>query len=152
MSRVFVSRADEVGVTQALSGMSESNETKQHDREQGKLRRKWRAFWRVGLGSVLVLAGIAMCVLPGPGLLTIIAGLALMADEVPLAARIMDSLKARLRRAEEQLLHRRDERRQARADESATDASSPRFERRVVTRFEQQDAQATNSSRDTSDN
>ncbi len=58
-------------------------------------RRYWRRFWRVGVGSVLILAGIAMCVLPGPGILTIVAGLAVMADEVPLAERLMNRLKDR---------------------------------------------------------
>lgn len=66
-------------------------------------RRHWRRLWRVGVGSVLVLAGIAMCVLPGPGIVTIIAGLAVMADEVPAAERLMNYLKRRAREAKDRI-------------------------------------------------
>ena len=55
----------------------------------------WSKFWRIGLGSLLILAGIAMLVLPGPGIVTIIAGLAVMASEVPPAERLMHYLRER---------------------------------------------------------
>jgi len=69
-------------------------------------RRHLRRLWRVGLGSLLIIAGLAMCVLPGPGLLTIVAGLALMADEVPFAQRIIDKLTEKARRLEEKVRDR----------------------------------------------
>jgi hypothetical protein len=41
-------------------------------------REVWRQTWRLGVaavGGLLVLAGIAMLALPGPGILAILAGL-----------------------------------------------------------------------------
>jgi len=49
-------------------------------------------------GVVLVLAGILMLVLPGPGLLVILIGLALLATEFAWARRAFDRLKAISRR------------------------------------------------------
>jgi uncharacterized protein (TIGR02611 family) len=52
-------------------------------------------------GFVLLIAGIAMLVLPGPGWLAIVGGLALLAAEFEWARRLLDRLKAtasRLRR------------------------------------------------------
>jgi uncharacterized protein (TIGR02611 family) len=46
-------------------------------------------------GFALVAAGVAMLVLPGPGLLVIIAGLALLAREFVWADRLLQSAKAR---------------------------------------------------------
>lgn len=46
-------------------------------------------------GSTLIVAGAVMLVLPGPGLLTIAAGVALMADEVAWARRVTDWVKTR---------------------------------------------------------
>ena len=56
---------------------------------------------RVGvlvIGGVLVLAGTLMLVLPGPGLLVIFVGLALLATEFAWARRALDRLKAASRR------------------------------------------------------
>ena len=55
----------------------------------------WRQTWRAGIalvGGVVVLAGIVMLVLPGPGLLTIAAGLALLALEFDAARDLRDHL------------------------------------------------------------
>ncbi|MGI9610271.1 MAG: PGPGW domain-containing protein [Acidimicrobiia bacterium] len=46
-------------------------------------------------GTILVLAGIFMLVLPGPGIITIIGGLALLAQDVPWAGRLRDWVKER---------------------------------------------------------
>ena len=43
---------------------------------------------RIAGGSTLLVAGTAMLVLPGPGILTIAAGLSLLAKEVPWAQRL----------------------------------------------------------------
>jgi hypothetical protein len=65
----------------------------------------WRRTWRAGIalvGGVVVLAGIAMLVLPGPGILAIAAGLALLAVEFEAARDLRDRLagwvRARVRR------------------------------------------------------
>ena len=50
-------------------------------------------------GFLLILAGVAMLVLPGPGLLTIIAGLAVLATEYAWAERALASAKRRARAA-----------------------------------------------------
>ena len=42
------------------------------------------------VGAIVVLAGLAMCVLPGPGLLTVAAGLAILATEFEWAGRLLD--------------------------------------------------------------
>lgn len=41
------------------------------------------------VGSVLVLAGLAMLVLPGPGLVVLFAGVAVLSTEFPWAARLL---------------------------------------------------------------
>ncbi len=46
----------------------------------------------MGLGSLLLLAGTAMLVLPGPGVLVMIIGAALIAQESLFAARLLDRL------------------------------------------------------------
>jgi hypothetical protein len=51
---------------------------------------------RMGAGAALVLLGIAMTVLPGPGLLTVAAGLLLLSRDFPWAARMLDRVRARL--------------------------------------------------------
>jgi hypothetical protein len=43
---------------------------------------------RIATGSTLVVAGTAMLVLPGPGVLTIAAGVHLLSRDVPVAARV----------------------------------------------------------------
>ncbi len=56
-------------------------------------------------GFFLLAAGVAMLVLPGPGWVTIFAGLALLASEFEWARRLLDRLKAvahRVRRGSRQ--------------------------------------------------
>lgn len=50
-------------------------------------------------GMVVLLAGVAMIVLPGPGLLVIFAGLAILATEFAWAERALDAGKARAAQA-----------------------------------------------------
>jgi len=54
-------------------------------------------------GGVLLVAGILMLVLPGPGLLVILIGLALLATEFAWARRALDRLKAVGRRGSQTL-------------------------------------------------
>jgi uncharacterized protein (TIGR02611 family) len=51
------------------------------------------------VGFTLVLAGLAMLVLPGPGLLVIVAGFAVLATEYAWARRALDETKRRARQA-----------------------------------------------------
>lgn len=51
---------------------------------------------RIAGGSTLIVAGTAMLVLPGPGILTIAAGVALLSKEVQWAERLMGRVKSRV--------------------------------------------------------
>jgi len=51
---------------------------------------------RVALGFVVLIAGLLMLALPGPGMLTIAAGLALLASDVPFARRLLDRVRDRI--------------------------------------------------------
>lgn len=51
---------------------------------------------RVMLGVVVLFAGLLMLPLPGPGMLTIAAGLALLASDVPFARRLLDRVRERI--------------------------------------------------------
>jgi Putative transmembrane protein (PGPGW) len=51
---------------------------------------------RVAGGFTLVTAGTAMLVLPGPGIATIIGGLALLSTEYEWAAKAIDQVKSRV--------------------------------------------------------
>jgi uncharacterized protein (TIGR02611 family) len=58
------------------------------------------------LGAVLVVAGLAMLVLPGPGLLVVVAGLAVLATEFVWAERMLDYTKDRASTAGDALRRR----------------------------------------------
>ena len=58
------------------------------------------------VGFTLVVAGLAMLVLPGPGLLVIIAGLAVLATEYAWARRALDETKRRAQRAAKKVRRR----------------------------------------------
>ncbi|MFH9857536.1 PGPGW domain-containing protein [Streptomyces althioticus] len=50
-------------------------------------------------GSLLLLVGVALLVLPGPGLLLVLAGLLVLADQFPAVARYVDPVRRRATRA-----------------------------------------------------
>jgi len=50
-------------------------------------------------GSVLLVVGIALLVLPGPGIPLIVAGLALLGTQFPWARRALEWLRARAKKA-----------------------------------------------------
>jgi UPF0716 family protein affecting phage T7 exclusion len=52
---------------------------------------------KAGGGALLVLAGLAMLVLPGPGLLTLALGVALMLSQWPRGRRLLARLRVQLR-------------------------------------------------------
>jgi uncharacterized protein (TIGR02611 family) len=58
------------------------------------------------LGFGLVIGGIALLVLPGPGLLVVLAGLAVLATEYAWARHALDETKRRARGAKNRFLRR----------------------------------------------
>jgi len=60
-------------------------------------------------GLVLLLAGLAMMVLPGPGILVIIAGLAVLATEYVWAQRMLNYAKRKAEQAKNKVLRRNGE-------------------------------------------
>ncbi len=58
----------------------------------------WRKIGITAAGGVIVLAGIVMLVTPGPGLVTIAAGVAVWALEYAWAARLLVRIRARMRK------------------------------------------------------
>jgi uncharacterized protein (TIGR02611 family) len=59
------------------------------------------------VGGIVVLAGLAMCVLPGPGLLTVAAGLAILATEFEWARRLLHRVRRTARTTYERARSRR---------------------------------------------
>jgi uncharacterized protein (TIGR02611 family) len=51
---------------------------------------------RVIAGSVVCLAGLAMLVLPGPGFVVLAIGLAILAQDVPFARRLLEKVRERI--------------------------------------------------------
>jgi uncharacterized protein (TIGR02611 family) len=72
------------------------------------------------VGFALILLGLAMLVLPGPGLLVIIAGLAVLATQYAWAERALDTAKrkAKAAAAKARRKMRRDKRREERREPS----------------------------------
>lgn len=58
----------------------------------------WQKLFITVLGGILVLAGVVMLVLPGPGWLTIAAGVAVWAREYHWARRLLTRVKRRVQR------------------------------------------------------
>lgn len=52
---------------------------------------------RIGAGMALVLLGLFLLVLPGPGILTIAGGLAILAIDFAWARNLLDWMKSRFR-------------------------------------------------------
>ncbi len=52
-----------------------------------------KRFFKILIGFTLLLAGLVMIVTPGPGWLTIVLGLAVLAAEFVWARRLLDRLK-----------------------------------------------------------
>jgi uncharacterized protein (TIGR02611 family) len=65
----------------------------------------WKRTTRIVAGSGLIIIGVPMLVLPGPGLLTIFAGLSVVSNEFEWASRVVEWTKGkatRLRGEDEQ--------------------------------------------------
>lgn len=68
-------------------------------REETQAEAKRHILVRIGricLGVVVLIAGLIMLPFPGPGLLTIAAGLALLASDVPFARRLLVKVRERV--------------------------------------------------------
>jgi len=66
---------------------------------------------KVVVGFTLLLVGVAMLVLPGPGIVTIMLGLGILAAEFVWARRLLDRLKQGARAARDVVTKRGDDRR-----------------------------------------
>ena len=62
---------------------------------------------RMSLGTLLLVAGVLMLALPGPGWLTIAAGLAILAKDVAWAERLLERVRRRLPEGEDGEVDRR---------------------------------------------
>jgi uncharacterized protein (TIGR02611 family) len=56
------------------------------------------------IGGTIVLVGIALLVVPGPGLLVIAAGLALLGTEFVWARGLMSKIRRQMQRAKERVM------------------------------------------------
>ena len=65
------------------------------DQPQNQSRQAWKRWGILGAGWILLILGIAALVLPGPGLLGVAAGLALLASQYSWAKRLLRPVKAR---------------------------------------------------------
>ena len=62
---------------------------------------------RVVLGFTLLVLGVALLVLPGPGIVTIVVALAILATEFVWARRLLDRFKDKARAARDAIGRRR---------------------------------------------
>jgi hypothetical protein len=58
----------------------------------------WKRRARLAGGALVVIAGLVMLAFPGPGVLVIVLGLAMLGGEFAWVATAMDSIEVRLRR------------------------------------------------------
>ena len=70
-----------------------------HQCSQRAAAPRWMRIATIASGSVLIVLGMAMIVLPGPGLLAIAAGGVLLAGESIVAARLLDRVDLAAARA-----------------------------------------------------
>jgi uncharacterized protein (TIGR02611 family) len=72
-------------------------ETGRHEETEAEAKRHILIrIGRVTLGVIVLVAGLLMLPLPGPGLVTIAAGLALLASDVPYARKLLETVRKRL--------------------------------------------------------
>ncbi len=86
----------------------------QRFRERIRARRALDTVWRTmvfTLGATLLLAGLAMFLLPGPGFATVILALVVLGSEFTWATRALDPVKSAAKRASEAALDPRRRRR-----------------------------------------
>jgi uncharacterized protein (TIGR02611 family) len=68
--------------------------------EVAKRHVAWRMV-RISVGLVILALGILLLALPGPGLVVVVLGLGILAQDVPFARRILDNVQDRVPRDED---------------------------------------------------
>jgi hypothetical protein len=69
---------------------------RREETEQQAKRHVLFRFGRITAGTVVSLAGLFLLVLPGPGLVVLAIGLAILAQDVRFAQRLLDRVRARI--------------------------------------------------------
>jgi uncharacterized protein (TIGR02611 family) len=72
------------------------------------------------VGTVVTIVGLALCVLPGPGILTVAAGLAILATEYEWARRLLHKVRQKARETYERATGRRHDAKAERGDRPAS--------------------------------
>jgi len=89
----------EYGMSEKLSGAAVAAEFETGEREETVQEAKAHIAVRVArmtLGIVIVILGVAMLVLPGPGILAIAGGLFILAKDVAWADRLLQHLRKKV--------------------------------------------------------
>jgi hypothetical protein len=84
---------------EALEDAAIAAELETGRREETEQQAKRHVVLRLGrivVGSLVCLAGLFLVVLPGPGLVVLAIGLAILAQDVPFARRLLDRVRARI--------------------------------------------------------
>jgi hypothetical protein len=84
---------------EALEDAAIAAELETGHREETEQQAKRHVLFRLGriiAGSLVCLAGLFLLVLPGPGLVVLAIGLAILAQDVPFARRLLDRVRARI--------------------------------------------------------
>jgi uncharacterized protein (TIGR02611 family) len=99
-SRLDELRADLEAFEQAAVEAEFETGRREDTVEEAKRHLLLRAL-RVTAGSIVLFLGILMLALPGPGLVTVAAGLALLSQDVPFARRLLVRVRQRLPEGED---------------------------------------------------
>ena len=78
------------------AALEAEHETGQHESTEEQARR--HLLVRIGIivvGTIVLLGGLAMLALPGPGIVGVLAGLGILAQELPWAERLLNKVKER---------------------------------------------------------
>jgi Putative transmembrane protein (PGPGW) len=96
------SHGDDGPLDEILEWSIEAEEQTAHEATEAEAERGLvRRVARIVAGTSLVVVGLFLLVLPGPGLVTIAAGLALLARDVPFARRWLAIVRARIPESDE---------------------------------------------------
>jgi uncharacterized protein (TIGR02611 family) len=88
------------------------------------LARNGRRIGIAAVGGFLVIAGIALLVLPGPGWLVIFLGLGILATEFVWAERLLNKAKEKAQQAKDKVLRKKALRTARKIDRTSSDQAS----------------------------
>ena len=94
-----IDQSEDPGRFKALRRVAVDAEMATGDHETSLPDARRNVFFRfaiIGGGSLVLLTGLILIVIPGPGLVVTAAGLAILATEVPFAARMLERVRERL--------------------------------------------------------